>query len=282
MTRTTSTRSTVRLAALGGALTLALTGCQVSLEGDTPLGDGPSESASQEATEAPEETEPEETEPEETEPEETETDAEDTDADDTDSYGEGSGTSTEADEEGTDTDHSDDGVPAPGSVFDVGDTVTTHVQALEPGEELYGRATLATTVTSISMGDGSLFASAANAEEFQGFSEWYVQVEHEWLTFEGEPQANMVPTFVGYTDSGLEVRAVYNATDLSGIPGCSIDLPPTEDRGVGETASDCKVFAIPDGLTLESVGWQGDDKIDGDGVASDNPYYDDPVLWVSR
>ena len=278
MTRTTSTRSTVRLAALGGALTLALTGCQVSFEGDTPLGDGPSESASQEATEAPEETEPGETEPGETEPDET--DADDTDADDTDNYGKGSGTSTEADEEGAD--HSDDGVPAPGSVFDVGDTVTTHVQALEPGEELYGRATLATTVTSISMGDGSLFASAANAEEFQGFSEWYVQVEHEWLTFEGEPQANMVPTIVGYTDSGLEVRAVYNATDLSGIPGCSIDLPPTEDRGVGETASDCKVFAIPDGLTLESVGWQGDDKIDGDGVASDNPYYDDPVLWVSR
>ena len=169
-------------------------------------------------------------------------------------------------------------VPPPGTEVAVGDTVTTHRQALEQGEEYYGFATLATTVTEVTEGDTALFEEAENAEDFVGYTPWYASAEHEWLTYEGEPNDNMIPNLVAFNSEGGEISPVINSTWSAGIPGCTVDIP--DEKGVGEVATDCAVFAVPDGETIASIGWRGDDIIDGGGSASDNPYYDDPVLWT--
>lgn len=169
-------------------------------------------------------------------------------------------------------------VAAPGTEFQVGDTVTTHVQAGEEGEEYYGYATLATTVVAVEAGDKALFEDAENSEDFEGYTPWFATVEHEWLTYEGNPNSNMIPTLVGFNESGGQVGNVINQTWSAGIPGCELDMPL--EKGVGGTATNCHVFAVPDNEAVGSVGWRGDDWADGGGSAMDNPYYDDPVLWL--
>lgn len=169
-------------------------------------------------------------------------------------------------------------VPAPGTTVTVGETLTTHVQALEQGEEYYGFATLATTVTDASPADPALFEEAENAEDLAGYVPWYVTAEHEWLTYEGTPNSNMIPSLVAFNAEGGEVSPIVNATWSAGIPGCTVDLP--DDKGVGKTATTCDVFAVPESEEIASVGWRGDDYADGGGSAAGNPYYEDPVLWT--
>lgn len=169
-------------------------------------------------------------------------------------------------------------VPEPGTEFAIGDTVTTHVQALQEGDEYYGYATLATTVTAAEQADPSLFTEAENAADFAGYVPWFVTVDHEWLTYEGTPNSNMIPTLVAFNSSGGELSSVRNATWTAGIPGCEIEMP--DEKKAGETASNCHVFAVPEGEEIGSVGWRGDDYADGGGSAMDNPYYDEPVIWT--
>lgn len=172
-----------------------------------------------------------------------------------------------------------DGIPAPGTEVEVGDTVTTHVRTIfEEGEEYYGYATLATTVLSVEQGDRSLFEQASNSGDFAGFTPWYVTVRDEWLTFEGNPNGNMLPNVVAFNSQGGEVSPVINSTWSAGIPGC--DLEFTGEPGAGEVATRCRVFAVPDGEAIGAVGWRGDEYADADEATGDNPYYDDPVLWL--
>lgn len=172
-------------------------------------------------------------------------------------------------------------VPEPGTEVELGDTVTTHVQTPgEEGDEYFGYATLATTVTSAEPGDPDLFADAENAADFAGYTPWFVQVEHEWLTYEGEPNANMIPRLGALNEAGGELSPVINSTWSAGVPGCQIDMP--EEKGVGQKATNCHVFAVPDGEKIGAVVWNGDDYADGGGSATDNPYWDDPVLWIVR
>lgn len=168
-------------------------------------------------------------------------------------------------------------VAQPGTEVQVGETATTHVQALEEGDEFYGFATVGTTVTDVAAGDPALFEQADNAADFAGLTPWYVSAEHEWLTFEGEPNANMVPPLVGFNSSGGEVSPVINSTWSAGIPGCEPDIP--DAKQAGETATSCLVLAVPEGESVASVGWRGDDYADGIG-SDENPYEDDPVLWL--
>lgn len=167
-------------------------------------------------------------------------------------------------------------VAEPGTEVAVGDAVTTHVQVLEKGDEYYGFATLATTVVEAAPADPALFEEAENSADFAGLVPWYVSAEHEWLTYEGQPNDNMIPNLVAFNAEGGEVSPVINSEWSAGIPGCTLDIPT--EKGVGETASDCGIFAVPEGEEIASVGWRGDDYADGSG--SENPYYDNPVLWT--
>lgn len=170
-------------------------------------------------------------------------------------------------------------IPEPGAEFEVGDTVTTHVQTFgEPGDQYFGYATLATTVTLVKEGDKVLFESADNAADLAGYTPWFVMVEHEWLTYEGEPNNNMIPRLGALNESGGELSPVINSTWSAGVPDCAIEMPA--EKGVGEKATNCHVFAVPDGEAVRAVTWTGDDYADGGGIASDNPYWDDPVLWL--
>lgn len=168
-------------------------------------------------------------------------------------------------------------VPPPGTTVKVGDTITTHVQVLEPADQYYGRATMATTVTEAAPGDPQFWQQASNAEEFDGFVPWFVKVEYEWLTFEGEPNANMISPLTAYTAPGAEAIKVGNSDWTQGIPGCTVDIPDVKE--VGAVATNCYLYAVPEGNSLYAVGWQGDEKIDGGGSLGDSPYWDNPVLW---
>lgn len=263
--------ASLRLAAAGALAALALAGCETGVvhEEPTPVADAPT-TESAPATQAPAEPAPTTEEPTE---EPTQEDPEPTTE-------EPSGAADEPTDEDTGGagDAAPGEVPAPGTEFRVGDTVTTHVQALDPGDEYYGYATLATTVTEVEPGDPALFEDASNAADFAGYTPWFVQVEFEWLTYEGAPNSTMTPTVVAFNEAGGEVSPVINSTWSAGIPGCELDLP--DEKGVGETGSSCTVFAVPDGESIGAVGWRGDDYADGGGSAMDNPYYDEPVLWV--
>lgn len=262
--RASSRSSALRLAAAGAVAALALAGCQAGVveEDTTPVAEpAPTEEETvEDATTEETATEEQTTEEETTEEETTQDDGEPTDEDEP-----GAAASGE--------------VPPPGSEFTVGDTVTTHVQTSgEPDDQYFGYATMATTVTSVERGDPDLFASAENAADFEGLTPWFVHVEHEWLTYEGEPNSNMIPRLGARNEDGGEVSTVLNSTWSAGIPGCELQMP--DEKGVGETAVNCHVFAVPDNAAIGAVVWNGDDYADGDGIASDNPYWDEPVLWV--
>ena len=260
-TRRSSGRpSVLRLAAAGTLAAVALAGCKAGVvdETTTPLAEP---APTEDVTETEEPTTEEDTTEEATTEEATTEDDEPTGAD--------PGSSDAAPGE----------VPPPGSEFEVGDTVTTHVQTSgEPDDEFFGYATLATTITSVEEGDPELFETAENAADFEGLTPWYVHVEHEWLTYEGQPNSNMIPRLGAQNKEGGELGAVLNSTWSAGIPGCELKMP--DEKGAGEKVTNCHVFAVPDGAAVGAVVWTGDDYADGDGIASDNPYWDDPVLWL--
>lgn len=267
-TTRTGTRATrpaaLRLAGAGALAALVLAGCQTGVveeDTTTPVAEpARTEEPTEEAATTEEATTEE---PAASDTTETEEPADDTAGDDEPAAG---------------SDAEPGEVAAPGTEVEVGDTVTTHVQALEEGDEYYGYATLATTVTSVEEGDPELFESAENAADFAGLTPWYVHVEHEWLTYEGEPNSNMIPSVIAFNEGGGELGAVINSTWSGGIPGCELDMPA--EKGVGGKTTNCHVFAVPDGEAVGAVGWTGDDWADGGGSAMDNPYWEDPVLWV--
>ena len=170
-------------------------------------------------------------------------------------------------------------VPAPGTAVSVGDAVTLHRQVGEEGDQYYGYALISTTVTEITELDKSLFEEASNASDFAGLTPWMVQTEFEWTTYEGEPNDNMIPRIGAVNSSGGELSPVRNTTWSAGIPGCEIQMPDT--KGVGEQASNCAIFAVPDGESIGAAVWRGDDTIDGYGTSDGNEYYADPIRWES-
>lgn len=277
-TRTRATRpATLRLAAAGALAALALAGCQTGLvEEDTTTPVAEPARTEEPTQEAPVTEEPTEEAAATEEPTEEATTEEPVASDTTETEEPADDTAGDDDEPAAGAEPGE--VPAPGTEFEVGDTVTTHVQALEEGDEYYGYATLATTVTSVEEGDPELFEGAENAADFAGLTPWYVHVEHEWLTYEGEPNSNMIPSLIAFNESGGELGAVINSTWSGGIPGCELDMPA--EKGVGGKTTNCHVFAVPDGEAIGAVGWTGDDWADGGGSAMDNPYWEDPVLWV--
>lgn len=291
-------RISMRLAGAGLITALALSGCQVGTVHEESETVSPTEDTNDNAGTTADDSDADDTTADDTDADtddttadadagadDTSTTADDADADDTTAGDtDADADDTDTDDTGTDATDADDQpaadsgeVAAPGSEFQMGDTVTTHVQAGEEGEEFYGYATVATTIVSVEEGDPALFEEAENAEDFAGYTPWYLVAEHEWLTFEGNPNSNMIPNLVGFNESGGEVSKVINQTWSAGIPGCDLDLPEKE---AGNTATSCHVFSVPDGESIGSVGWRGDDWADGGGSAMDNPYYDDPVLWV--
>lgn len=264
-------RPTLRLAAAGALTSLVLAGCQAGVVDDTETPEPvPGDSAP--TTEEPT-------------PEDAATTEEPTTEDPTTEEPTTDGTAVT--DQPTDSDGSTAGpaggdaapgeIPPPGAEFEVGDTITTHVQAGQEGDQYYGYATLATTVTSVEPGDPSLFEQAENAADFAGLTPWFVTVETEWLTYEGEPNANMLPSVIAFNKSGGDVSPVLNSTWSAGIPGCELEMP--DEKGVGEVASQCRVFAVPDGEAIGAVGWTGDDTADA-GEDGRNPYWDEPVLWL--
>lgn len=277
MARTTLSRSTVphrthgsrrpalRLAAAGALAALVLAGCQAGVVDDTETPEPvPGDSAP--TTEEPTPEDAATTEEPTTEEPTTDATADPTTDSDTLTGGPATGGDAAPGE-----------IPPPGAEFEVGDVITTHVQAGEEGDQYYGYATLATTVTSVERGDPSLFEQAENAADFAGLTPWFVTVETEWLTYEGEPNANMLPSFIAFNEAGGEVSPVLNSTWSAGIPGCELEMP--DEKGVGEVASQCRVFAVPDGEAVGAVGWTGDDTADA-GEDGRNPYWDEPVLWL--
>ena len=278
MTRTTLSRTRVhrshvsrrpglRLAAAGALASLVLAGCQAGVVDDTETPE-PVPVAAAPTTEEPT-------------PEDAATTEEPTTEEPTTDAAAVTDPPTDAEDPTEDPADGGDAapgeIPPPGAEFEVGDVIITHVQAGEEGDQYYGYATLATTVTSVEAGDSSLFEQAENAADFAGLTPWFVTVETEWLTYEGEPNANMLPSFIAFNESGGEVSPVLNSTWSAGIPGCELEMPDT--KGVGEVASQCRVFAVPDGEAVGAVGWTGDDTADA-GEDGRNPYWDEPVLWL--
>lgn len=266
----------VRLAAAGALTSLALAGCQAGVVNDaetpTPVQTDAAPTTEEPPTEESTEEEPTTEEPVADEPTTDDVEATEDPADATDE-------STEApsDDAGGGAGATPGEIPSPGAEFAVGDTITTHVQAGQEGEEFYGYATLATTVTTVEEGDPALFEQAENAADFDGLTPWFVTVETEWLTYEGQPNANMLPTFAAFNDGGGEVSPVINSTWSAGLPECELDMP--DEKGVGGVATQCRVYAVPEGESVGAVGWTGDDTADADADGR-NPYWDDPVLWL--
>lgn len=248
-------RTTLRATATASLAALALTGCSMGSSDEEEQ--SPTETQT-ESTETPSET-----------PSETPTETETSTTSETSEESESSSAAAPASGD----------VAEPGTEVSVGDSVVTHVQTSgEKSDEYFGYATLSTTVTSAEQGDPALFEEAENSGDFAGMTPWFVKAEHEWLTYEGEPNGNMIPNLVAFNSEGGEVSPVMNSTWSGGIDGCDISMP--DEKGVGEKATNCHVFAVPDGQQVAAVGWRGDDYADGGGSASDNPYYDDPVVWT--
>lgn len=265
--RVTSRTTAIRLAAAGVLAAVTVAGCEAGVVDEpttTPVADEPQSPEPADTTTEPTTEEP------------TDTDEPTADPTDTD------GPTEEPTDEPGDTDEGSGGeasgeVPPPGSEFEVGDTVTTHKQTSGvPDDQYYGYATLATTVTTVEEGDPELFSSAENAADFAGYTPWFVHVEHEWLTYEGTPNDNMIPALIAFNEDGGELSRVLNSAWSAGIPGCDLEMP--DEKGVGEVATNCHVFAVPDGQGVGAVGWSGDDYADG--ASGRNPYWDDPVLWL--
>lgn len=168
-------------------------------------------------------------------------------------------------------------VPAPGTAVQVGETVTLHKQAGQEGDQYYGNALVATTVTEVAPFAENIFEQAANAADFAGLTPWVVKVDFEWTTYEGQPNDNMLPRIGAVNSSGGELSPVLTSSWSVGIPGCQLEMP--DEKGVGESASNCIVFAVPSGESIGAAVWRGDDSIDGYGTSDGNEYYADPIRW---
>lgn len=184
----------------------------------------------------------------------------------------GSGGSDDGAAAGMDTADSD--VAAPGTQVAVGESATVHVQALEEGEEHYGYATVSTTVTEIVEGDPAIIEQFDEDDQadLEGMTPWYVHAEHEILTLDGEPDANMTPRLDPQDAGGNDLTGAV-AFGGSIDEECSVE--GYEAKEAGATASTCAIV-FTDGPAPAQVAWTGDDNADG----YDSPYAEDPVVWL--
>lgn len=170
-------------------------------------------------------------------------------------------------------------VAAPGTQGAVGDTHTLHVQALEEGDEFYGYAVVGTTVTEVEEGDPAIFDrfDEEDQADLEGMTPWYVHTEHELLSIEGEPNANMIPTVSAQDASGARLGgAVSFGGGLSDV--CGVEV--YEEKTAGATATNCSLV-FTEGEPPAQIVWEGDaGRADGSG--DENPYRDDPVVWTNE
>lgn len=165
---------------------------------------------------------------------------------------------------------------APGTQVKVGEPATIHVQVLEKGEEYYGYGVVSTTVTEIAEGDPSIIDQFDEDDkaDLEGMTPWYVKSEYEILSFEGDPNADMTPSLEVQDAQGNRVTV---GISFGGNLDDACDLQLFDEAKPGATASTCTVV-FTDGEAPAQVAWEGDDKADGD----DNPYEDEPVVWVNE
>lgn len=165
---------------------------------------------------------------------------------------------------------------APGTEVPVGEAATIHVQVLEEGEEYYGYGVVSTTVTEIVEGDPAIIEQFDEDDQadLEGMTPWYVKAEHEILSFEGDPNADMTPSLEVQDAEGNRLTV---GISFGGNLDDDCDLQLFDQAEPGATASTCDVV-FTDGEPPARVAWEGDDKADGD----DNPYEDAPVVWVNE
>lgn len=188
-----------------------------------------------------------------------------------DGGGDEAGTDDQTGSSGADTE-----LAAPGTQVTVGEPATIHVQVLEMGEDYYGYGVVSTTVTEIVEGDPAIIDQFDEDDraDLEGMTPWYVKAEHEILSFEGDPNADMTPSLEVQDAQGSRVTV---GISFGGNLDDACDLQLFDEAKPGATASTCTVV-FTDGEPPAQVAWEGDDKADGD----DNPYEDDPVVWVNE
>lgn len=165
---------------------------------------------------------------------------------------------------------------APGTEIPVGEAATIHVQVLEEGEDYYGYGVVSTTVTEIVEGDPTIIEQFDEDDQadLDGMTPWYVKAEHEIVTFEGDPNADMTPSLEPQDADGNRLTV---GISFGGNLDDDCDLQLFDQAEPGATTSTCQVV-FTDGEAPARVAWEGDDKADGD----DNPYEDAPVVWVNE
>jgi hypothetical protein len=166
----------------------------------------------------------------------------------------------------------------PGTRAVVGEALPVHVQALQEGEEHFGYAVVATTVTDVEEADPSLLDRFDEEQraELEGKTGWYIRSSHEIISIQGEPNATMIPSLWARDAAGRDLGgAVSFGGGLADV--CGVEGYP--EKVSGATATTCDLV-FTDGDAPAEVVWEGDDNADGAGP--ENPYREHPVVWANE
>ncbi|MGO0575871.1 hypothetical protein [Ornithinimicrobium panacihumi] len=261
-------------AVLAAGLTLGLAACGDS-EDDTPTAVSPAPAP------APTEDETTDDATEDVTEEETEDPIEET----TDTT-EDETTDDDATEDATDDDATEDDDTAaggdeltePGEELSVGDPAVVQLATLaDPEDDFYRYAKMRVTVTEITEAPADILDGVELATPIEDEVPYLVWADLEILETEGSHEKLDLYPQLGAVHAD-ESPALTVFADGRAIGECESE--PFEELAPGAEARMCLIALADAGEEIGGASWGGNDNADGDGDWQNNPYYDDPVLWM--
>ncbi|MFX0539134.1 lipoprotein [Ornithinimicrobium sp. Y1847] len=259
---------------VAASMTVALSAC--GGEDDAETTPTPTQAVEPEEATEPEETEEVEATEEETEAEET-TEATEDATQETDDVEE---TEDSDDQEtgGTAGGEGDDELTEPGAELAIGDAAVIQMASnADPQDPSYRYLKLRATVTEIEEADPSLLDGVTLATPVEDEVPFLIWADLEILDTEGDYDiTDYYPQFNARHADGSRAMTIF--TSSGSIGECESEYYDSLEPG--STARLCIVALADAGQEIGQVLWGGNDNADGEGDWQNNPYYEDPIVWI--
>jgi hypothetical protein len=143
--------------------------------------------------------------------------------------------------------------------------------------DMDGTATFSgAAVLDIQEGDPSFFEIFDNAEDFDGFTPYFVFVQRAWTDEDNRGELTLWPVYADQTDASVIETTTYG---LGTLTACGDYAVPEFDNPDLEQV-DCFVAASDTGQPVTGVRYDSTGKFTF--VApSNNPYFDAPLFWMA-
>lgn len=133
------------------------------------------------------------------------------------------------------------------------------------------------TITDVEKGDQKILEKISDKGEYDGGTVYYVRGSMQVLAVLGDAGENLVTgAVVGVQDDGSGAAGTFGIGDLSDdCTGNFVLDGPT----VGHTEKTCSIALAKKGTAVVGAAFVRDGSVPAGGT-SDDPYYNNPVLWL--